>query len=149
MPVFKSDRISVVQRKNKENYRHNLRRIKASLPPEPWPKLDRVTILLPVDRWDEALNQLVKDIYDGLSHPFRLTLIDNGTGLSESQCRKSLGRLSELGNLTIVHSAQKLTNVAPYRFAAKQIKADWVFLATKNFPAQSHVPAYHRRPGAP
>ncbi|MFH1090255.1 MAG: glycosyltransferase, partial [Pseudomonadota bacterium] len=44
MPIFKSDRISVVQRKNKEGYRHNLRKIKANLPPMTSPKVVNVAV---------------------------------------------------------------------------------------------------------
>jgi glycosyltransferase involved in cell wall biosynthesis len=137
MPVFKSDRISVVQRKNKVEYRHNLRKIRCNLPPEPWPKIDRVTMIYPVAKWDDKLNTWLEEIIDNVDHPFRLVLVNNGTGLKESQCRKSLGQLSELKNIYIKTPPQKLDNLAAYRYAAKKSNADYLFLITDNFQVKA------------
>lgn len=136
MPMFKSDRISVVQRKNKHSYRQNIRKIKASLPPEPWPKVDRVAIILPVFTWDDALANRIGEIYDLIDHPFKLYLVNNGTGLSEEDCRERLGQLAELKNLTILTTPHRLDDLDAYRFGAQQAAADYVFLLTDNFQAK-------------
>ena len=136
MPVFKSDRISVVQRKNKHSYKHNLRKIRSNLPPEPW-VIDKVTVIYPVTKWDDKLNKWIEEIIDNIDHPFRLMLVNNGTGLSESECRKSLGILSELKNIVIKTPPQKLDTLAAYRYGAKKSNADYLFLVTDNLQVKA------------
>ena len=139
MPVFKSDRISVVQRKDKHSYRHNLRKIRSNLPPEPWPKLDKLTVIYPVAKWDDALNEWLGDIIDNIDYPFRLVLVNNGTGLDESECWDALGKLSELQNIIIKTPPQKLDPLAAYRYGAKKSTADFLFLISDNLQIKAQT----------
>ncbi|MEW6263561.1 MAG: glycosyltransferase [Thermodesulfobacteriota bacterium] len=132
MPVFKSDRISVVQRKDKGSYQHNLRKIRTNLPPEPWPKVDKLAVILPVIRWDESLRGRIEKLIDDLDHPFRLILVNNGTGKGEADCWAVLGRLAELKNITIRTAATRLKELEAYRFGAKKTNADYLLLVTDN-----------------
>ncbi|MEW5725104.1 MAG: tetratricopeptide repeat protein, partial [Thermodesulfobacteriota bacterium] len=136
MPVFKSDRISVVQRKDKDAYRHNLRKIRCGLPPEPWPKIDTVAIIYPVNRWDQSVKDKIGQVLDGFDHPFRFILVNNGTGLSEEEIRAYLGNLSELGNICLKTPPARLETLEAYRFGARKTKADYVFLITDNLQVQ-------------
>jgi glycosyltransferase involved in cell wall biosynthesis/tetratricopeptide (TPR) repeat protein len=130
MAVFKSDRISVRERRNQESYKHNLRRIRCNYPAEPWPKVERVDLLYLVDRFGKKLNNHLKEIIDNFDHPMRIKLISNGTGLSEAQARDSLKELNELKNIEIHRLPQKLAPVLAFRQAARTSNANYLFLVT-------------------
>ena len=137
MPVFKSDRISVVQRKNKESYRHNIRKIKSNFPPEPWPKVDRLSVIYPVSDWTEAVRDKVADMFSEFAYPFRLILVNNGTGKSVKACEEVLGNIAELPNVSILTPPTRLDEVGAYRYAAKNSGADYLFLATDRLQPKS------------
>jgi tetratricopeptide (TPR) repeat protein len=137
MAVYKSDRISVRERRNQESYKHNLRRIRCNFPAEPWGKIDRVDLLYLVDRWGKKLNNHLKDIIDNFDHPMRIKLIGNGAGLTLNDARDSLKELAELKNIEIVHIPQKLDPVIAFRKAAKQSDAEFLFLVTPALQAVS------------
>ncbi|MDR1487903.1 MAG: glycosyltransferase [Deltaproteobacteria bacterium] len=141
MAVFKSDRISVRERRNQESYKHNLRRIRCNLPAAPWAKVETLDLLYLVDRWGDKLNTHIKEIIDNFDHPMRIKLIGNGAGLSESQAWDSLKELRDLKNIEIVHIPQKLPPVIAFRKAAKESRAKFLFLVT---PALQAVKAPRR-----
>ncbi|MDR2198256.1 MAG: glycosyltransferase [Deltaproteobacteria bacterium] len=141
MAVFKSDRISVRERRNQESYKHNLRRIRCNFPAEPWAKIDRVDLLYLVERWGKKLNNHLKEIIDNFDHPMRIKLVGNGAGLTVKDARASLRELSELKNIEIVHIPQKLDPVIAFRKAAKESDAEFLFLVT---PALQAVAAPRR-----
>ncbi|MDR2387350.1 MAG: glycosyltransferase [Deltaproteobacteria bacterium] len=130
MPVFKSDRISVRERRNKESYQHNLRRIRCNLPSEPWPKVEKIDLLYLVDHWGEKLNNHLKEIIDNFDHPMRIRLIGNGASLNAAQAWESLKELSDLKNIYISINNQKLDPVTAYRRVAKYSAAKYLFLVT-------------------
>ncbi|MDR2340071.1 MAG: glycosyltransferase [Deltaproteobacteria bacterium] len=135
MAVFKSDRISVRERRNQESYKHNLRRIRCNFPAEPWGKIDRVDMLYLVDRWGKKLNNHLKDIIDNFDHPMRIKLIGNGAGLTAKEAKNSLKELAELKNIDIIHYPQRLDPVIAFRKAAKESDAEFLFLVTPNLQA--------------
>jgi glycosyltransferase involved in cell wall biosynthesis/tetratricopeptide (TPR) repeat protein len=135
MAVFKSDRISVRERRNKESYKHNLRRIRCNLPAEPWSKVDTVDLLYLVDKWGEKLNDHIKEIIDNFDHPMRIKLIGNGAGLSTEEAWASLKELSELRNIEIISTPQRLDPVIAFRRGAKSSRAKFLFLVTPNLQA--------------
>ncbi len=130
MPLFKSDRISIVQRKDKRKFKQNSRIIKADFPPEPWTRVDRVDVIFPVEQWDDELKNKLCDLIDEICHPIRIILVNNGTGLSPARCRKALGELTELSNIRIINSKQKIEDIFAFRLAAGQSDADYLLLAT-------------------
>lgn len=136
MPVFKSDRISVIQRKDKEGYRHNLRKIRSNLPEEPWSRVDKVSVIYNVREWNEKVNEKIGDVIDGIDHPFRFILVNNGTGKTEAECRNALGKLTELKNIHIRTARGKLPELDAYRFGAQRTDADYLLLITDNFQAK-------------
>ena len=131
MPVFKSDRISVVQRKNKKDYKHNTRKIRTALPPEPWPKIVKVDFLCPVARWDETIADRVCEIIDHIDHPIRILLINLQEGQTSPQCYQALGRVAEFDNVKVLNPGRKMPDLAAYRYAAAKSNADYVFLVTR------------------
>jgi tetratricopeptide (TPR) repeat protein len=141
MAVFKSDRISVRERRDQESYKHNLRRIRCNFPAEPWTKVQKVDLLYLVSRWGERLNRHLKEIIDNFDHPMRITLIANGAGLTEREARASLKELGELKNISILRLPQKLLPVLAFRKAARRSDAKFLFLVT---PALKAVEAPRR-----
>lgn len=135
LPVFKSDRLSVRERRSGESYKHNLRKIRCHLPAEPWSKVDRIDLIYVVEQWGEQLNQHLRDIIDNFDHPFYITLVNNGTGLSMDEIRQSLGNLLELRNVSIRDIRQKEPHLMAVRRAAKKSKAKFLFLVTPKFAA--------------
>jgi cellulose synthase/poly-beta-1,6-N-acetylglucosamine synthase-like glycosyltransferase len=132
MPLFKSDRISVVQRKDKESYRHNIRKIRANLPKDPWTRVNRIEVIYPVNKWDDSVVQRVGEAIDHIDHPFHIVLVNNGTGKTEEECWAVLGKLSELKNISIITSPEKLGDLFAYRFAAKHSEAKYLYLLSDN-----------------
>ena len=71
-----SDRISDVQRRDTDRYMQNVRRIKADLPPEPWPFVRRVGVVLPLYGNSEREKRVVKHVVDGLDYPCHIAFVD-------------------------------------------------------------------------
>lgn len=129
MPIGKSDRISNLEREDQEKFKQNLRKIVADLPPEPWPKVDRMAMIFPMKTWDEATVSYLTDLIDNLCYPARIVLVNNSTLKSEFQCRERLGALSELKHILIVTPPARLSELAAYRFGAQKTDADFIYLA--------------------
>jgi tetratricopeptide (TPR) repeat protein len=134
-PVAGSDRISDVQRKDAEGFQQNLRRIRADLPPEPWPMVKRVAVVLPVTRWDEAGLATVRYLLDKLDYPCRIVLVNRdaalaegrSAALAEADCRRALRPLAELKNLTVMCAAGGGLHDA-YLAGARSTEADFYYL---------------------
>ncbi|MGL4209298.1 MAG: glycosyltransferase, partial [Candidatus Adiutrix sp.] len=135
MPVFKSDRISVRERRNSESYKHNLRKIRCNFPPEPWDKIERVDLLYVVEEWGEKLNDHLREIIDSFDHPFKICLINNATGRTPKQVQASLGNLAELKNISVLHLNKKEIPIMAFRHAAKKSNAKYLFLVTPHLAA--------------
>jgi tetratricopeptide (TPR) repeat protein len=130
MPLFKSDRISNLERKDPERYRHNLRKIRADLPPEPWPKVDRITVIHVVNRLTETVATFFTQMVDAFCHPVRYLLVNNEPARSEEECRRILGKAGELKNVSIATPTRKLDLLQAYRFGAEKARGEYVFLAS-------------------
>jgi tetratricopeptide (TPR) repeat protein len=132
MPVFKSDRISVVQRKDKNSYRHNIRKIKANRPSKPWSKVESVDFIYPVTHWDSSVKVKVGQIVEQIDHPVGIVLVNNQPGTTEDECWQALGEIGELQNITIVSTPKSLSDLQAFRYGARRSTAKYVFLFTKN-----------------
>ncbi len=137
IPIQNSDRISNLQRKNPENYKHNIRKIKADLPPMPWPKVVPVAVILPFDDKMDAFKEMLTDIIDSLCYPVRFVLVNNRTGSTEAQLRKELGKIGDLKNIAIITPPKLLSRLDAYRFGAENIDVRYVYLPSENVHAKS------------
>ncbi|MBU2549672.1 MAG: glycosyltransferase [Proteobacteria bacterium] len=137
MPIFKSDRISIVERKDKEKFKHNTRRIKGHMPEEPWPRVRKIDVIFPVRQWDQSVADKLADMIDNFHYPVRFVLVNNGSGLSTSECRAALGRLADLANISIHTSIRELSDAEAYAFGARMSSADFFLLASERFQAQA------------
>ncbi|MFO8006691.1 MAG: tetratricopeptide repeat protein, partial [Candidatus Brocadiia bacterium] len=101
VPIKDSDRISDVEREDEESYLANLRRIRADLPPEPWPEVRRVAVVVPVAEGDEAEADLLRYLCDKLDYPCRIVLADR------SSDGAAAGRLpADLVDLEHIHTVR-------------------------------------------
>jgi glycosyltransferase involved in cell wall biosynthesis len=73
-PVRRSDRISVVQRKNSEEYLRNVLEIRTTRPAKPWSKVEDLAIILPVDKVDRAVGRILLQIWRHTFHPYKVYL---------------------------------------------------------------------------
>jgi glycosyltransferase involved in cell wall biosynthesis len=132
MPIKKSDRISSLERADNDSFKHNLRKIMADHPPEPWTKVDRISILFPVEVWDDSITSILTALADGLFYPVRFVLVNNDLTKDEAACRSALGKISELKNISIHTPPRPLAELEAYRFGAGKTRDDYVYLLTKN-----------------
>jgi tetratricopeptide (TPR) repeat protein len=126
-PVIDSDRISDLQRRDPARYAQNMRRIRADLPPEPWPKVRRVAVLLPVQRWDDEARATVAYFADKLDYPCRIALVHRDE--ATDRARRTLGSLAELKHLRLVPAPAGDDPAAWYRAGARGMDADCYYLA--------------------
>jgi len=134
-PVADSDRISDVQRRDGERYRMNMRRIRADLPPEPWPMVEKVAVILPVPRWDERTRQVVTYFADFLDYPCRIVLVNTDGSAGPAECLAALGPLGELGHVRLVH-APGVEPERAYAVGAGAVEADWCYLASRGLSTE-------------
>ena len=128
LPVGKSDRISNVEREDSERYLHNLRKIKADLPPGPWPYVKKVGVIMPVYVWNEGTVGFITALIDKISYPVRYFLVNNDMDLSLRQCRQRLGKIGTLGNVHVCAPRKALPPLDSYRFGARKARGDFVYL---------------------
>ena len=128
MPINRSDRISVLERQDNEKFRHNLRKIKADLPPEPWPKVDKIAVIFPVYEWKDSFREMLTELIDHISYPARFILVNNDLSKNVKECREALGKIGELRNVWIRTPAKRLEPLAAYRYGAQCFEGDYVYL---------------------
>jgi len=136
MPICNSDRISNLERKDPENFKHNLRKIKADHPPMPWPKVERIGVILPVDENVEPFKEVLTEFIDSLSYPVRFVLVNNKTGKTEAQLRKGLGKIGKLKNIAVLTPPKPLSRLDAYRFGAENIDVKYVYLPSEKARAK-------------
>ena len=67
--VTGSDRISIQQRKDTENYLRTLLTIRATRPPQPWPCVPDMSVIVLHDRCDEVLGKSLADLWSHGYYP--------------------------------------------------------------------------------
>ena len=131
MPVGKSDRISNLEREDPERFKHNLRKIKANLPPEPWPKVHRIGIVIPVDRWTDETVAYITEFIDHIDHPARYAIVNNSGATSAGKCLETMGKIGDLKNVKLVDPPNVLSRLDAYRLGASSLDVDYVYLPTE------------------
>ena len=134
MPIVNSDRISNLERRDPEKFKHNLRKIKADQPPRPWPKVVPIAVVLPVDPFTDGLAATLTALIDTLSYPVQFVLVNN-TDLTGNQLRGVLGKIGELKNVSIHTPPEPLDPLASYRFGAERTDTAYVYLPSKKVQA--------------
>lgn len=73
-PVGDSDRLSVVRRRDKDEYLWNVLQIRTSRPPKPWPKMDDASIILETDAFDQRAKETLLSIWRHTFYPYKVYL---------------------------------------------------------------------------
>jgi len=73
-PVGECDRISVQQRKDKDNYVRNVLAIRTTRPAKPWPKIKDLSVILTLDRLDDQVGKTIGYIWRHTFYPYKLYL---------------------------------------------------------------------------
>ena len=73
-PMGESDRISVQQRKNKQNYVKNVLAIRNTRPLKPWPKIKDLSIIFLTDSLDKQAGKTINSIWQNTFYPYQLYL---------------------------------------------------------------------------
>jgi len=128
VPLTGSDRISDVQRRDEVEYRQNLRRIRADLPPEPWPMVEKVAVVFPVQEWSECELDVVRYLAERLDYPCRIVLVNGREDYGEGDCARALGPLAELKHLRVVPAPPGAGPGAYYTVGMDSIEADHYYL---------------------
>jgi glycosyltransferase involved in cell wall biosynthesis len=68
-PVGNCDRISVQRRKNVSDYLRNLLTIRTTRPPQPWPKVEDLAVLILSRQADETLLKTIRDFWSHCFYP--------------------------------------------------------------------------------
>lgn len=137
--IADSDRISDLQRRDRDSYEQNLRRIRADLPPEPWPMVRKVAVILPLSRWDEEARAIVTYLVDKLDYPCRIVLVDRGGAAREAERRRALGPLGELANVCILSAPAGCSLEEAYALGARSVDADVYYLPSENVCRQAEL----------
>ncbi|MFW6119094.1 MAG: glycosyltransferase [Planctomycetota bacterium] len=128
MPLKNSDRISDVQRRDEERYRQNLRLIRGDLPPEPWPKVEKVAVVLPVRQWDEPALEVVSYLLDKLDYPCRIVLVNRDSSRDLADCRGALGELAEPGHVRVIDAPAGAGLHRSYLAGVHTVDCDYCYL---------------------
>ncbi len=131
IPVGKSDRNSSLEREDPQKFHHNMRKIKADLPPLPWPKARRFAVIIPVRRWTDDVVKNINTLYDVIYYPCVFVIVNNTADASAEACRQRLGKLAELKNLHIVTPAHVLSDLEAYQHGAATVDTDYLFLVSE------------------
>jgi len=73
-PVGESDRISVQQRKDKNEYLRNVMTIRTTRPPKPWPKVKDMSIIFATDQLNQRAGETIGYIWRYTFYPYKLYL---------------------------------------------------------------------------
>ncbi|MEW5723661.1 MAG: glycosyltransferase [Thermodesulfobacteriota bacterium] len=133
-PANNSDRISRIQQTDPERYLANVRRVKADLPPEPWPYVEKVEAILAVASWDFHTAELALELLDAVEYPLRLTLVDRTAG--GGRVEEFLGPLAGLKNASVITPGRELGSEEACRFAAQESEADFLLLVGEGLVPQ-------------
>jgi len=120
VPIAGSDRISDLQRRDKDSYRRNLRRIKADLPDRPWPMVALVAVVLPVRQWDEPTRRALDYLRDKVDYPVRFVVVDCG-----ARCEPP-----DAANVRVVSAPADIDEHEAYLAGARSVEAEFYYFPT-------------------
>ncbi len=73
-PVGECDRISVIRRRNQDDYLRNVMTIRTSRPSKPWPMIGDVSIILSTEQLDQRARQTMLSIWRHTFYPYKVYL---------------------------------------------------------------------------
>jgi glycosyltransferase involved in cell wall biosynthesis len=125
-PEGDSDRISVQQRKDKNEYAKNVVTIRTTRPPKPWPMIQDLSIIFLTDRLDKQAGKTINSIWRHTFYPYKLYL-----PLSESD----INRLnSEMPNLITVPVNPSSSQARHIDAVLERCDSKYIGMVTSGFP---------------
>jgi glycosyltransferase involved in cell wall biosynthesis len=127
-PVGDCDRISVQQRKDKNEYVRNALAIRTTRPPKPWPKIEDMSIIYVVDKLDKNTGKSLGAIWRYTFYPYKLYL---------PLGQKDLNRLKiEIPNIVSVPVESKATVTERIDIALAECEGEFVAIVPSDFPVR-------------
>ena len=125
-PEGESDRISVQQRKDKNEYMKNVLTIRTTRPPKPWPKIRDMSIIILTNRLDNQAGDTISSIWQHTFYPYKLYL-----PLSEHD----MSRLnSDMPNLVPVPVDPAASQVRYLDSALDKCDSEYIAIVESGFP---------------
>ncbi len=124
VPVSGSDRISDVQRRDRERFLQNMRRIRADIPPEPWPHVAKVAVVLSVDGWQGGNAAVVRYLLDKTDYPARFVFVVPDV----SAAQQALGEEAKLPNVETIAAPAGMREFDRYMLGAAAVDAEFYYL---------------------
>jgi len=125
-PEGETDRISVQQRKDKNEYARNVVTIRTTRPPKPWPMVRDLSIIFLTDRLDRQAGKTINSIWRYNFYPYRLYL-----PLPESD----INRLnSEMPNLIKVPVNPSSSQARHIDAVLERCDSEYIGMVTSGFP---------------
>ena len=130
--AVQSDRISDLQRVDKQRFFKNRLLIKAQRPPKPWRDVLEISVVLPVEKWDEASAAFIVETFDTLSYPVEMVLVNLAGKKGVKEARRVLGDFLDLPPVSLHTAPVGVRDLEAYRFGVERAETELVYLASRN-----------------
>jgi len=125
-PMGECDRISVQQRKNKQEYHRNVLAIRTVRPAKPWPKIQDMSIIFATDRFDKEAGRTISSIWQNTFYPYKLYL-----PISESDFNRIN---TDMPNLVFVPVNPSSSITERIDAAIKKCEGHYIAIVPRGFP---------------
>ncbi|MFH1136622.1 MAG: glycosyltransferase [Pseudomonadota bacterium] len=131
-PVGPSDRITDIYGEQTGKRRQAIRKIKADLPPGPWPFVEKVAVILPLPQPSPANLEKAAGLFDVISHPAEFFLLTAGEPAPAGT--PTPGGLDGLKNVHLVPAPRDMDPWRAVKHAVEKIEAAYLYLASPATP---------------
>ncbi len=127
-PMGDCDRISVQQRKDKQNYLKNVLAIRTARPARPWPKIKDMSIIFVTDKFDSLAGKTIGSIWQHTFYPYKLYLPIS---------QKDFNRLNtDMPNLVFVSVRPDSSKAEQIDAALEQCEGEYIAIIPGGFPVR-------------
>jgi len=127
-PMGESDRISVQQRKNVQNYAHNVLTIRNTRPSKPWPKIKDLSIIFLADSLDKQAGKTINSVWQHTFYPYKLYL-----AMSQIEYNSFNTNMS---NLVSVPVNPALSQTERFDFVFNQSEGQYIAILPSGYPVK-------------
>lgn len=124
-PVKNSDRISVVQRKNKQSYAKNIFAIRTTRPAKPWTNMKDLSIIFVSDKFDQQSGETIGKIWRHTFYPYLLYLPMHSNDIRRLD--------TDMPNIIKVPMQSKETIEQQIDAALKQCEGEYIAIVPSGF----------------
>ena len=127
-PMGDCDRISVQQRKDRQNYLKNVLAIRTARPAKPWPKIKDMSIIFLTDSIDKKAGRTIGSIWQHTFYPYKLYL-----PVSQSDLRRLN---TDMPNLVFVPVSPESSQAERIDAAIEQCEGEYIAIIPAGFPVK-------------